>query len=378
MAGAAAPAGTVAVAGFSDAHSHLLKDVARIPFSWQETSVAAFHHDVARAGQTPMDVAEDEPSGSPPELAALLRAGLARAAAAGLVEVTEMGMRAWWYLDALAALQQQGPLPVRVRIYLASGLAGQASWAELADRRAAAGPWVSLDGIKFYADGWLGPRTCAMCRPFADRGGEGLLFLDAATLARRIEPFAGHGWRIATHAIGDRGVATVLDAYELAWGGDLAALAAASPRIEHASVLPGELTARIAATGVTACIQPSFAMTDVPHTSAAFPPDQAGAAYPWHALAASGARLLAGSDYPIEVMEPLVGLARLVSGHSRRAGFGAAAPAPELSRLDAATALRIMSDPAAGQTWLSADPAAIPAVGIDQIEVRRTAPRPFR
>lgn len=378
MPPAAAPAGAVTVAGFTDAHSHLLKDVARIPFAWQGTTVAAFHHDVARSGRTPMDVAEAAPRDPLRKLATLLRAGLARAAATGLVEVTEMGMRAWWYLDALAVLQRQGPLPARVRIYLASGLADQAGWAELADRRAAAGPWVSLDGVKFYADGWLGPRTCAMCQPFADHGGDGLLFLDAATLARRIGPFASRGWRIATHAIGDRGVATVLDAYEQVWGADPAALAAAAPRIEHASVLPGDLAARIVAAGVTACIQPSFAMTDVEHTAAALPPDRAGAAYPWQTLAAAGARLLAGSDYPIEVMEPLVGLARLVNGHSRREGFAAAAPAPERSRLDTATALRIMSDPAAGETWLSADPAAVPAAGLDRIEVRGTAPRPFR
>ena len=119
------------------------------------------------------------PGGSLPELAARLRAGLERAATAGLVEVTEMGMRDWRYLDALAALQAAGPLPVRMRVYLASGLAAEASPAELADRRARYnGPWIRLDGVKFYADGWLGPRTCAVCRDFADAGADGLLFLD--------------------------------------------------------------------------------------------------------------------------------------------------------------------------------------------------------
>ena len=52
--------------------------------------------------------------------------------------------------------------------------------------------------MKFYADGWLIPRACAMWQPFADRAEDGLLFMDAATLARRIEPFADRGWRIAT------------------------------------------------------------------------------------------------------------------------------------------------------------------------------------
>lgn len=373
----AGESGAVTVAGLIDAHTHLLAAAAGTPFPWQGTTVAAFHRAVAGNGRTPMDVAEPPPPEPPGRMAGRLRAGLETAARAGLVEVTEMGMRAWWYLDALAVLQRAGPLPARVRIYLASGLAEETSWSELEARRAAAGPWVSLDGIKFYADGWLVPRTCALCRPFADEAGSGLLFLDAPTLARRIAPFAARGWRIATHAIGDRAIATVLDSYELAWDGDLTALAAASPRIEHASVQSRELMARIAGMGVTVCIQPSFAVTDAGQIGAALGEDRAGTAYPWRALAASGARLLAGSDYPIEVIEPLVGLGRLANGRSGRAGFQTAGDAPAGSRLDAATALRLMSDAAAGHTQLSADPLAVPASDIDLIEVRGTEPRPL-
>jgi predicted amidohydrolase YtcJ len=378
LAEAAGRDGAVAVPGFADAHSHLLTQAAGTPFPWQGTTVAAFHREVAAAGETPMDLPEPPPEMPLPRLADRLRAGLARAAETGLAEVTEMGMRDWRYLDALAALQRRGPLPARVRIYLSSGLARQASWDELAGRQAAAGPWVSLDGVKFYADGWLVPRTCAMCRPFADAGDSGLLFLDAAALARRIEPFAARGWRIATHAIGDRAVAAVLDAYDLAWGGDQAAVAAAAPRIEHASLLSADLIGRIAGSGVTACIQPSFAVTDAEQAPPALGPGREHTAYPWRALAAAGARLLAGSDYPIEVMEPLAGLARLVSGRSARAGFRTPAAAPEGSRLAAATAFGLMSDTEAGQTWLSADPRAVTAGEIDRIEVRGTRPRPFR
>jgi predicted amidohydrolase YtcJ len=368
---------TVTVPGFADAHTHLLRDAAGIPFPWHETTVRAFHRKVASSGGTPMDVGEPPPSASPAQMAARLRAGLARAAEAGLVEITEMGMRLWWYLDALTMLQQEGPLAVRVRIYLASGLAEEASWSELNARRTGAGPWVSLDGVKFYADGWLGPRTCAMCQPFTDQNDNGLLFLDGPTLARRIEPFAARGWRIATHAMGDRAITAVLDAYDMTWCSDMTAMRAASPRIEHASVQSHELMARITESGVTTCMQPSFAVTDSEHTGKALGPDRMNFAFPWNALASAGARLLAGSDYPFEVLEPLVGLARLVNGRSARAGFYTAACAPTGSRLDIATALRLMSDITAGQTQLSTDPQTIPAQEIDQIEVRGTKPRPF-
>ena len=372
------PPAPAAVPGFTDAHAHLLAVAAGVPAPWETTGVAEFHRAVAAAGSTPMDVPEPPLSDPADILTERLRAGLATAAAAGLVEITDMGTRSWWYVDALTSLQNAGPLPLRVRIYLASGLTQENSLDELDRRRAAAaGPWLRLDGVKFYSDGWLGPRTCAMCRAFHDRGGDGLLFMDAATLARRIEPLAGRGWRIATHAIGDRAVATVLDAYETAWGGDRAALAAAAPRIEHASVQSAELTALMAETGTVACVQPSFAVTDTEQVRQALAPEDRHEAYPWAALDAAGVRMLCGTDFPIEVLEPLPSLARLVLGRSQRPGFGTAGRAPQTSRLPVATAFGLLTDAAAGQTLLSADPREIPADAIDQVEVLGTRPEPF-
>jgi predicted amidohydrolase YtcJ len=286
-------------------------------------------------------------------------------------------MRSWAYLEALTSAAAEGPLPVRVRIYLASGLASESDLDELDVRRAECGPWLRLEGVKFYADGWLGPRTCAMCQDFADTADSGVLFADAQALARRIAPLAGRGWRIATHAIGDRAVGTVLDAYDLVFGRDRAAIAAAAPRIEHASVLSAELIARLADTGVVACIQPSFALTDAAELRPALGPDRARCAYPWADLALSGVRMLAGSDYPIEVLEPLPGLARLVSGRSERPGFATAGIAPPHATLPAGAAFELMTDPAAGQTVLSADPRELEPAAIDGIEVLGSRPAPF-
>jgi predicted amidohydrolase YtcJ len=368
-------AAQVSVPGFTDHHAHLLRDAAGIAFPATAQAVREFHRSMADQGRSPMDVLDPRPDTGHSGLAARLQAALAGAAATGLVEITEMGMRGWAYLDALAALQAAGPLPCRVRIYLASGLADEASRAELEARRADCGPWLRLDGVKFYADGWLVPRTCALCQDFADTGDRGLLFTDAPGLARRIQPLSGRGWRIATHAIGDRAVQTVLDAYELAFDGDRAAIAAAAPRIEHASVLSAELIARMAAAGVTACIQPSFAVTDASMLDPALGPARAACAYPYAAMAIAGVPMLAGSDYPIEVLAPLVGLARLEAGRSDRTGFSTGDSAPAQALLPVAAAFAMMTDPAAGQTLVTADPRT--ATEIDRIEVAGTAPAPF-
>lgn len=366
----------VSVPGFVDHHAHLLRSAAGVTFPLSPQAVRDFHHGVAELGLTPMDVLDPPDELARPDLGDRLVAGLRQAAAAGLVEVTEMGLRSWAYLDVLTDQQAAGPLPCRVRIYVASGLAVEAGLAELDARRDGCGPWVRLDGIKFYADGWLVPRTCALCEDFADVPGNGVLFADAPALASQIRPFAERGWRIATHAIGDRAVRTVLDAYDLVFDGDVAAITAAAPRIEHASVLSADLIARMASSGVVACIQPSFALSDAAELGSSLGSERATRSYPWTELAAAGVAMLAGTDYPIEVLEPLPSLARLVSGQSARPGF-TGGPAPVRARLSAGTAFALMTDPAAGQTLLSADPRAVPADAIDRIEVLGTLPAEF-
>ena len=290
-------------ARFIDHHTHLLRWAAgeEMPCA---ADIADFHRRLAAEGSTPMD-AEPGPLAPGLDLPAALATGLRHAASLGLAEVTEAGLVDWAYLDALLALRDRGPLPVRVRLLVASGLAERSTLRRTGDDS------VEVIGVKFYADGWLGLRTCALCRPFADRPGDrGVLFLDAATLARRAAPFAEAGWTIATHAIGDRAIDAVLDAYDLIFGSDCPA---AAPRIEHAQVLRPDLMARMAAMGVVACIQPCFASSDVPAVEAGLG-DGWPSAYKWGDLLRAGAPVLAGSDFPIEPLDPEVGLAKLIEG----------------------------------------------------------------
>ncbi len=142
-------------------------------------------------------------------------------------------------------------------------------------------------------------------------------------------------------------------------------------------MLSAELIARIAASGVVACIQPSFALSDASQLLPALGRDRAGLAYPWAELAASGAPMLAGTDYPIEILEPLPSLARLVNGQSRRPGFAGTDTAPRQALLSVATAFALMTDEAAGSTVLSADPRSVPADQLDAIDVLGTAPVPY-
>lgn len=289
--------------------------------------IAAYHRRIAAAGSTPMDDPPAEPSAS--DLVEALRLGLEQAKALGLVGITEAGMSDWRHWDALVELRRRtaGALPVDVRVFVASGAA---DLERMAAARSESDEQLAVVGVKFYADGWLGPRTCACSVPFADVAPEnrGVLFMDAETLARRAMPHAEAGWRLATHAIGDRAIDTVLDCYEAVYGG-AAGCREAAPRIEHAQVLRSDVIDRMAHLGVVACIQPCFATSDAESIAAALAgrfPD----AYRWDRLIDAGVRVIAGSDFPIETLDPAVGLDRLVTGEHP---------------LDDETAIRLMTTP---------------------------------
>jgi predicted amidohydrolase YtcJ len=300
------------VLGFVDHHVHLLRVAAGVRPGYavaEPQSIADYHRRIATDGSTPMDQPPEEPAAD--DLGAALRRGLQEAASLGLIGITEAGMNDWRHWDALLALRSGGEgLPVSVRILVASGAA---ELDRMAHARAESDDVLAIEGVKFYADGWLGPRTCACSVPFADANANaGILFQDADRLARRAAPFAAAGWQVATHAIGDRAIDTVLDAYERVYGG-AAGCREAAPRIEHAQVLRPDLIARMVELGVVACIQPSFAVSDAESMELAlagrFPE-----AYRWDLLLDAGVSVIAGSDFPIETLDPELGFQRLITG----------------------------------------------------------------
>jgi predicted amidohydrolase YtcJ len=341
-------------AGFVDHHTHLLYVSHPATPARTFESTTAFHRSVKDRWSTPMDE-EFKPLEVTDQLRGDLERGLNEARDLGLVEITEAGMRDWAYLDALRDLRTRDVLPVRVRILVASGIA------DLDRMQRTGDPWVEVIGVKLYADGWLGPRTCALCQPFDDEpGNDGVLFMDVDELASRADPYAEAGWTIATHAIGDRGIETVLDAYDKVFGRDCAE---AAPRIEHAQVLSDDLIRRMRDMGVVACIQPGFAVTDADSARRGLG-DRWEMAYRWDLLLDAGVNVIAGSDYPIEPLSPLVGLHRLVTGDTED---GKATGAPTLP-LD--VALDLVTDASSGTTVLSDEPTEENLRHLEVVETR--------
>jgi predicted amidohydrolase YtcJ len=117
------------------------------------------------------------------------------------------------------------------------------------------GSRVRAVGIKIFSDGSLGARTAALHAPYADADTTGELLVERDALAGELAECAKRGLACAVHAIGDRALATVLDAM-----GDARASSGVPGRfrVEHAEVIgEGELE-RIARLGVPLVMQPNF------------------------------------------------------------------------------------------------------------------------
>ncbi len=112
--------------------------------------------------------------------------------------------------------------------------------------------YLQMGPLKIFADGSLGARTAALHEDYADQAGDrGMLVHSSEDLEERIAGAHARGRPTAIHAIGDRGIETVLDAYE-------AAGTMVGDRMEHYELpSPADLD-RTAALGVSVSMQPNF------------------------------------------------------------------------------------------------------------------------
>ena len=238
-----------------------------------------------------------------------LRLAFQQATAAGLTGVHDAGVsRA--ELALFRELADNGELPLRVYAMADGDGDALADLCRKGAYRHASGR-LQMRAVKLYADGALGSRGAALLADYADdKGNQGLLIQPAERLAAAIAKTVGCGMQPAVHAIGDRGNRIVLDA--------LAALDPAKrkrvrPRIEHAQVVALSDIPRFAALDVIASMQPTHATSDMPWALARVGAERLRGAYAWRRFLDAGVRLALGSDFPVERVDPLIGIYAAVS-----------------------------------------------------------------
>ncbi len=191
--------------------------------------------------------------------------------------------------------------------------------------------------VKIMQDGVAENGTAALGAPYLDRCGHpsdntGHSFLHAGALAEAVAALAGADFQVHVHAIGDRGVREALDAFEDLAPSDL------RHHVAHLQLVHPDDVRRFAALGVAANIQALWACLDDQMVELTLPflgVERARWQYPFGDLHRAGARLVAGSDWPVSTPHPLeaihVAVNRWAHGEEGRAGSEAFLPEQAVS-----------------------------------------------
>jgi predicted amidohydrolase YtcJ len=165
--------------------------------------------------------------------------------------------------------------------------------------------------IKIMQDGVPENHTAALLEPYLANtcqcAGDhrGIAMLDAEQLHEIVPVLDADNWQVHIHAIGDRAVRDSLDALELARRRN--GVTDNRHHLAHLQIVHPDDIARFAELGVTANLQMLWATYEPQMIELNLPvlgPERSSWQYPFADLWRSGARLAAGSDWPVSTPNP--------------------------------------------------------------------------
>lgn len=165
--------------------------------------------------------------------------------------------------------------------------------------------WLTVRSVKLHCDGALGSRGAWLLEPYTDRPDfNGMATLSMDTVLKTAREALKAGFQVCSHAIGDRANREVLDRYELALKEN--PVKDHRFRIEHAQHIDPADLPRFANLGVIPAMQAIHMSSDRPWAI-----DRLGekriveGAYMWQSLLKSGAKIINGTDAPVEPLNPI-------------------------------------------------------------------------
>ncbi|MDF2575482.1 MAG: amidohydrolase [Agromyces sp.] len=183
----------------------------------------------------------------------------------------------------------------------------------------AGSPLLTANTVKFFADGVVENETGALLEPYCSGlHKHGMSVWTQQDLDEAVRAVDAAGFQVHVHAIGDAAVRQALDAIE-------GAIAANGPRdrrpvIAHAQLVDDADLPRFAELGVIANMQPLWAQLDALMTVLTVPrlgQERSDRQYRMRSLAASGALVAFGSDWPVSSGDPREGIAVAATRRTR-------------------------------------------------------------
>lgn len=192
-------------------------------------------------------------------------------------------------------------------------------------------PWIEPGEMKFFIDGALGGSTALLSKPYADNPStSGTAVLTDEEIDELVATARKYGQAVAMHMIGDGAVEKGLDAIERHPVPE-----GKRDRLIHVNVLRDDLVERMKKLPVVLDIQPVFVSSDFPWVMDRLGEERLDWAYAWKRLLDEGFICGAGSDAPIEEVDPLLGIYAAVTRRKPNQTHEGYLPKEKLSRFEA-------------------------------------------
>ena len=163
--------------------------------------------------------------------------------------------------------------------------------------------FLFINSIKIYFDGAMGSRGAYLLEPYSDDPDNvGLTITNEDHIRKKVKIFNEAGFQVAIHCIGDKANRIALDIFEEI-GNKLS-----RNRIEHAQIIHADDINRFVELGVIPSMQSTHCTSDMYWVDERLGPERIHQAYPWNSLLNTGSIIPGGSDAPVEIPDPLMGI----------------------------------------------------------------------
>ena len=166
--------------------------------------------------------------------------------------------------------------------------------------------WLTIRSIKLNCDGALGSRGAWLLEPYTNEPNSvGMTTLSMDTVLATSRKALKSGFQVCSHAIGDRANQEILNRYEQAMK-ENPDVKDSRFRIEHAQHLHPNDIPRFAELGVIPAMQAIHMSSDRPWAILRLGEKRIKeGAYMWQSLLKSGAKVVNGTDAPVEPVNPI-------------------------------------------------------------------------
>jgi hypothetical protein len=184
---------------------------------------------------------------------------------------------------------------------------------ELVERReAAAAAGLDARSVKLFVDGIIENRTALLVDPYLDADGRpgrdrGIPMVEPQLLHQAVTALDAAGFQCHFHAIGDGAIRLALDALQAARRTN--GPSPHRPHLAHIELIHPDDLPRFAALGAVANMQPFWAMHEAQMRDLRIPVLGSARArwqFAFRSMLDAGARLAAGSDWPVTTPNPLL------------------------------------------------------------------------